>query len=58
LSDGVGYSWIDGIRDYANKLISDEEFQEREKRFPLMTPTTKEMYWFRTCFEKFFPSKS
>ncbi len=55
-SDGVGYSWIDGIKDHAEKSISDEKFAERSKRYPQDTPDTKEAYMIREIFESWFPS--
>jgi asparagine synthase (glutamine-hydrolysing) len=57
-SDGVGYSWIDGIKDYANKHISDRKFKQRAERYPEDTPDTKEAYWIREIFESWFPSKA
>jgi len=41
-SDGVGYSWIDGLRAHAEKEISDEQFKMASYRFPNNTPKTKE----------------
>ncbi|KDN39331.1 putative asparagine synthase [Tilletiaria anomala UBC 951] len=57
-SDGVGYSWIDGMKEYSEKAISDQKFAERAKRYPADTPDTKEAYWIREVFESYFPSES
>ncbi len=57
-SDGVGYSWIDGINDHVKKCITDKRYADKEKIFPVRTPTTKEMFWYRSIFEKFFPNQS
>lgn len=57
-SDGVGYNWIDGLIEHANSQVSDEEFAKRESLFPHNTPTTKEAFYYRTIFEKKFPSES
>jgi len=54
--DGVGYRWTEGIQDHVNKIIPDDIYNMRKKIFPLNTPTSKEMFWFRTTFEKHFPS--
>lgn len=54
-SDGVGYDWVDGLRDYAAKVISDEMFDARELRFPAHPPRTKEYYLLRSLFEGHFP---
>lgn len=55
-SDGVGYSWIDGLKAHAEKSVSSQEFEETAAtRFPHDTPTTKEAFYYRTIFEKRFP---
>eukprot|EP00002_Diphylleia_rotans_P001918 TRINITY_DN11145_c0_g1_i1.p1 TRINITY_DN11145_c0_g1~~TRINITY_DN11145_c0_g1_i1.p1 ORF type:complete len:561 (+),score=121.04 TRINITY_DN11145_c0_g1_i1:54-1736(+) len=54
-SDGVGYSWIDGLIAYANEQVSDAEFSAAEYRFPYNTPTTKEAYYYRSLFYQLFP---
>ena len=53
-SDGVGYGWIDSLRDYAKIQISDVMFEHRADRFPHNTPPTKEAYMFRDIFEQLF----
>ena len=53
-SDGVGYDWVDGLQDYADKMVSDEQFANRAQRFPLNPPTTKEYYLLREIFEEHF----
>jgi len=49
--DGVGYGWVDGIKDHANKRISDYEYELRSKIYPYNTPMTKEDYLYRQMFE-------
>ncbi|KAF8212296.1 asparagine synthase [Mycena galopus ATCC 62051] len=56
-SDGVGYSWIDGIKDYAEALIPDEMFAKGGERWT-DAPTTKEAYFIRQTFDEFFPSET
>ena len=53
-SDGVGYSWIDALRDYAEEQVSDRKFAERADKFPVNTPVTKEAYLYREIFEEIF----
>lgn len=53
-SDGVGYSWIDALRDYAEEQVSDVKFEQRHVRFPVNTPVTKEAYLYREIFEDIF----
>ena len=57
-SDGVGYSWIDSLRDYAEQEVSDQMFAQAAQRFPLNTPLTKEAYLYRSIFEELFPLQS
>lgn len=57
-SDGVGYSWIDTLKELAARKVSDAEFAQREKRFPVNTPATKEEYYYRDIFSSLFPGES
>lgn len=57
-SDGVGYSWIDSIKEHADKVISDQQMKTAESRFPLKTPRTKEAYLFRDLFAKHYGDNS
>ncbi|KAL7283497.1 hypothetical protein ACG7TL_002930 [Trametes sanguinea] len=54
-SDGVGYSWIDGMKDHAASVVSDEAFAKRAERWPENTPDTKEGYFIRDIFDSLFP---
>ena len=56
--DGVGYSWIDSIRDFVEADVSDQQLANAEFRFPVNTPDTKEGYFYRTIFEGYFPQES
>lgn len=57
-SDGVGYGWIDAVKDHAAEQVSDEQMARAEGRFPFNTPVSKEAYYFRSLFEKQFPLAS
>ena len=57
-SDGVGYSWIDSLREHAASEVSDAQMANAKHRFPYATPPTKESYFYRDIFEKHFPSAS
>lgn len=57
-SDGVGYSWIDGMKDFTATAISDEDFAKRAERWPVDTPDTKEAYHIREVFEGHFPTEA
>ncbi len=55
-SDGVGYGWIDNLKDMTAKLITDEQISNARFRFPINTPMTKEQYYYRSLFSEMFPS--
>ncbi|KTF41600.1 asparagine synthase B [Xanthomonas translucens] len=55
-SDGVGYGWIDGLKAHAQTQVSDRELAASDKRFPVNPPLTKEAYYYRTLFERAFPT--
>lgn len=57
-SDGVGYSWIDSLKELTNERISDEELANAKYRFPINPPMSKEEYFYRTIFEEHYPSDS
>ncbi len=57
-SDGVGYSWIDTLKDVAEKEISDEMMASAQHRFPQNVPQNKEEYRYRSIFEEHFPSET
>ncbi|MGB5204069.1 asparagine synthase B [Eudoraea sp.] len=55
-SDGVGYSWIDTLKEVVEKEVSDEQLANAKFRFPIQTPTAKEEFYYRSIFEGHFPS--
>jgi len=55
-SDGVGYSWIDTLKELVEQEISDEQLANAEYKFPVQTPTSKEEFYYRSIFENHFPS--
>ena len=55
-SDGVGYNWIDTLRTLTSAQVSDEQMARVNERFPVNPPMTKEEYYYRSLFEKQFPS--
>lgn len=57
-SDGVGYSWIDGLKAHAEAVVSDEQLAKAAERYPTDTPETKEAYYIRETFEGHFPSQT
>lgn len=57
-SDGVGYSWIDTLKQLAADSVSDYEMAHADRRFPVNPPRNKEEYFYRTLFAAHFPSDS
>ncbi len=57
-SDGVGYSWIDGVKEFAEQQVSEKQMVLAARRFTLNTPETPEAYYFRRIFESHFPLQS
>ncbi len=57
-SDGVGYSWIDALKEVTAAAVSDEQMEHAAERFPINTPKNKEEYYYRSIFAEHFPSDS
>jgi asparagine synthase (glutamine-hydrolysing) len=57
-SDGVGYSWIDTLKQMTSEVVSDEQMAHAAERFPINPPKNKEEYYYRSIFAEHFPSDS
>lgn len=57
-SDGVGYSWIDTLKEITASAVSDEQMAHAAERFPINPPRNKEEYYYRSIFAEHFPSDS
>jgi len=55
-SDGVGYNWIDTLKEKVEIAITDEQMVQKEYRYKVNPPLSKEEYYYRTIFEEHFPS--
>ena len=55
-SDAVGHSMVDNLKAYAEKIVSDQEFEEAANMNP--PPLTKEALLYRKIFEKHYPGRS
>ena len=56
-SDGVGYSWVDGLKAYVDTQISNEEFGvivEKAKEDNTYVPKSKEELFYRNIFDKLY----
>jgi len=54
----VGYGWIDSLKAYAEKEVTDEQMKAAQYRFPYNTPASKEAYLYRSIFHSHFPQES
>lgn len=57
-SDGVGYNWIDSLKEYVEKVVTNKMMEAASFKFPVNTPDTKEAYFYRMIFEEHFPSEA
>lgn len=55
-SDGVGYSWIDTLKEITEKAVTDQQMENAAFRFPINPPKSKEEYYYRSIFSEHFPS--
>jgi len=49
-------SWSTIIQEYVNTQVSDTEFKKSKGKYILCPPQTKESYFYRKIFEKYYPS--
>ncbi len=57
-SDAVGHSMVDDLKEYAQSLYSDEEFETLRKKYTHAQPFTKESLLYREIFEKHYPGQA
>lgn len=57
-SDGVGYSWIDTLKEMVEEKVTDEQMENAHFKFPVQTPKNKEEFFYRSIFEEHFPSET
>ncbi|KAH7389535.1 hypothetical protein DE146DRAFT_680365 [Phaeosphaeria sp. MPI-PUGE-AT-0046c] len=55
-SDGVGYGWIDALKDNAELHVTDEMMKNPKPEWGSDIPDSKEAYWYRCMFDEHFPS--
>ena len=55
-SDGVGYSWIDSLKELVSEEVSDFDLKNASKIFPVNPPQNKEEFYYRIIFKDHFPS--
>lgn len=57
-SDAVGHSMVDYLKEYAQAFYTDEEFEEKCKRYIHARPFTKESLLYREIFEEYYPGQA
>lgn len=57
-SDAVGHSMVDYLKEYANSLYSDKEYEEKIQKYSFSKPFTKESLLYREIFEKYYPNQA
>ena len=57
-SDGVGYSWIDSLKELVSKEVTDNDLKNASNVFPINTPRNKEEFYYRSIFNDHFSSEA
>ena len=57
-SDAVGHSMVDDLKEYAESLYTDEEYEEKRRTYKYAMPFTKESLLYREIFEKYYPGQA
>jgi asparagine synthase (glutamine-hydrolysing) len=57
-SDAVGHSLVDCIKEYAETLYTDIEYEKKIRSYKHGVPFTKESLMFREIFESFYTGRS
>ena len=56
-SDAVGHSMVDYLKEYAESVYTDEEYEAGCMRYSHARPFTKESLLYRDIFEKYYPGQ-
>ena len=57
-SDAVGHSMVDDLKEYAEGLYTDEEYEQKRMKYEHARPFTKESLLYREIFEKYYPGQA
>ncbi len=55
-SDGVGYNWIDTLREMTSAQVTDDQMARVKEIYPINPPMTKEEFYYRSIYADHFPS--
>ncbi|KAM4725288.1 asparagine synthetase [glutamine-hydrolyzing] isoform 2-T3 [Anableps anableps] len=51
-------SWYTYLQEHLDSLVNDDQMEKADKTFPHNPPRTKEAYYYRQVFEKFYPGQA
>ena len=57
-SDAVGHSMVDDLKEYAESMYTDEEYETLSRRYDFARPFTKESLLYRDLFEQYYPDQA
>ena len=62
-SDGVGYNWIDTLKQYTQTQVESDadmlsRYHNRFITYPFNTPDSMEAFYYREIFERFYPLRA
>lgn len=57
-SDAVGHSMVDDLKEYAQSVYTDAEYEEKRVKYGFARPFTKESLLYREIFEKYYPGQA
>lgn len=57
-SDAVGHSMVDYLKEYAESVYTDEQYEEKIATYTYVPPFTKESLLYREIFESFYPGQA
>lgn len=57
-SDAVGHSMVDYLKEYAEEVYADGEYEAMRRKYTYAEPFTKEALLYREIFEKYYPGQA
>lgn len=57
-SDAVGHSMVDYLKEYAEGLYTEEEFEKGCRKYEYARPFTRESLLYRDIFEQYYPGQA
>lgn len=61
LSDGVGYNWIDGLKEMVSGLVTNTQFESETRKYResgcIDVPKNKEELYYRQIFDRLFNNR-